>query len=137
MYKYGVNHQFEVVEKEGDKHVIDHATGLSWQQSGSPESMLYADTEIYIIKLNNNHFSGYEDWRLPILEEVMYLMETEEENGNLYIDGVFDQRQKWIWTSDKGDNSFVSFVTMWVVNFIGNLCYPIHVESNSYVRAVR
>ena len=34
-----------------DRLVIDHATGLTWQQSGSPESLNFDEAKAYIKKL--------------------------------------------------------------------------------------
>ncbi|MDZ7302137.1 MAG: DUF1566 domain-containing protein [candidate division KSB1 bacterium] len=96
----GILHLCEVREKDGAKIVLDHATGLMWQQSGSPDSVTYADAEKYIRDLNNKRFAGYNDWRLPTLEEAMSLMESKE-HGGLYIDPIFDHNQRWIWTADK------------------------------------
>ena len=67
----GLKHQYEALERSGKKLVIDHATGLMWQQGGSPKEMDYADAARYIRDLNNQKFAGYSDWRLPTLEEAM------------------------------------------------------------------
>jgi len=107
----GLNHQYEVIEREGEKLVIDHTTGLTLQQSGSPNSMVYADALKWIDDLKKKKFAGYNDWRLPTLEEAMSLMEPEKKNGGLYISEVFDRTQSWIWTADKSGS------VAWVVAF--------------------
>ena len=72
----GIDNIYEEQEINGDKVVVDKATGLMWQQSGSPShNMNYADAKKYIRKLNDDGFAGFKDWRLPTLEEVMSLME--------------------------------------------------------------
>jgi hypothetical protein len=126
----GMNHQYEAVEKKGEKLVIDHTTGLTWQQSGSPNYMMYNSTKEYIKDLNDNHFAGYDDWRLPTLEEVMSLLEPKK-YGSLYISKVFDQSQSYIWTADK-----ISSSDPWVVYFFSGHCYDDLVDSSNYVRAV-
>jgi hypothetical protein len=128
----GLNHQYKVIEKEGEKLVIDYTTGLTWQQSGSPNYMEYSKTEEYIKKLNDNHFAGYDDWRLPTLEEAMSLMEPEKKSGGLYISKVFDQRQSFIWTADKESSSAAG-----VVYFASGCRYYRVGYSNALVRAVR
>gem|GEM_PF-2289439 len=128
----GITHQYELQEKDGAKVVIDHATGLMWQQSGSRDSSDYANAEKYIRDLNQQRFTGYHDWRLPTLEEAMSLMEPKQ-LGNLYLDPVFDRTQCWIWTADK-----ISVSSAWVVGFGLGGCLHIVVHYYClYVRGVR
>lgn len=126
----GIKHQFEL--QQNGQVVVDHVTGLFWQQAGSPNYMTFADAEKHIVELNKNRFGSYDDWRLPTLEEAMSLMEREKKNGNLYIDPVFNRQQSWIWTSDKE-----SAGRAWFVYFYGGFCDPNHVDDYGYVRAVR
>ena len=124
----GVSHLYEVREKV----VIDHATGLMWQQSGSA-NVTYADAEKYVRDLNTKRFAGYNDWHLPTLEEAMSLMEPKQHDV-LYIDAVFDRKQRWIWTADKE-----SAGRAWHVHFgcfSGN-CSHVDFGSLYCVRAVR
>ncbi len=44
----GLKHQYEVVERGGDKLVIDYTTGLTWQQSGSSDYIIYDKAKEYI-----------------------------------------------------------------------------------------
>ncbi|MDZ7360912.1 MAG: DUF1566 domain-containing protein [candidate division KSB1 bacterium] len=127
----GIAHQYELHEKDGAKLVIDHATGLMWQQSGSPMSITYADAEEYIRELNGKRFAGYDDWRLPTLEEAMSLMEPTK-HGVFYIHPIFDWTQRWIWTADKE-----SAGVAWVALFSIGKCSTSNVASSSFVRAVR
>ncbi len=111
----GFHNKFE--EQEDGKVIYDHASGLTWQQSGSNKHMDYDEVQAYIDQLNHNRFAGYGNWRLPTLEEAMSLMEPTENNDRLYIDLVFDKNQAWIWTSD-----LYNVWSGWVVDFsIG--CY--------------
>jgi hypothetical protein len=126
----GLLHQFEKIDQQGEKLVIDHATGLTWQQSGSPDTRTYAEAEKYIRELNDERFAGYSDWRLPTLEEAMSLMEPKK-HGEMYIDPIFDNTQRYIWTADK-----FSAGAAWYVIFLDGGCY--HSSLGSYfVRAVR
>jgi len=125
--------KYEVIDSLGEKLVIDRTTGLTWQQFGSPNDIPYAGTEKYIRELNNRHFAGYNDWRLPTLGEAMSLMESEKKNGNLYIDSKFDQTQRWIWTADKA-----SADSAWVIYFDRGYCdYGLVIIDLYSVRAVR
>lgn len=125
----GIAHQYEL---RADGQVLyDGATGLTWQQSASDESMVYKDAQAYIKKLNDERFAGHDTWRLPTLEEAMSLMEPKK-HGDLYLDPVFDQKQRWIWTADKHPGG-----SIWVVTFLHGHCYyDFTTFSNYYVRAV-
>ncbi|MGH7597802.1 MAG: DUF1566 domain-containing protein [bacterium] len=96
----GAENNYEVKTLEGEKVVIDSATGLMWQQGGSPEYMTYEKAKAHIAQLNKDGFAGFSDWRLPTLEEAMSLMEPSKNSDGLYIDSKFDEKQTWIWTSD-------------------------------------
>lgn len=129
----GIQHQYEVVERHGKKVVFDHAVGLIWQQSGSEDRLEYLGAEEYIRELNSKRFAGFNDWRLPTLEEAMMLMEPKKKNGDLHIDPVFYKEQRWIWTSSK-----LSASVAWKVDFyIGNCNYITAEYNGSHVRAVR
>jgi hypothetical protein len=128
----GITHLYEKFGSEAQKFVIDYATGLNWQQSGSPEVMNYVMAEKYIFTLNSKRFSGYSDWRLPTLEEVMSLMERQKSYSGLFIYSAFDYRQRWIWTVDKE-----SAEQVWCVNFDSGGCYFCEAYHESFVRAVR
>jgi hypothetical protein len=128
----GIAHQYELREKDGAKVVIDHPTGLTWQQSGSSNFLTYAGAEKYIHDLNSQCFAGYNDWRLPTLEEAMSLMESKK-HGELHLDPVFDRQQTWIWTADKE-----SAGRAWFVSFgFGGFCDHLVIGNASVVRAVR
>ncbi len=127
----GIQHQYERAEHGGEKLVVDHATGLTWQQAGSAQNITFEQAEKYVRDLNQKRFAGYEDWRLPTLEEAMSLMERETKNGDLYIAPEFDKAQRWIWTADQAGTG-----RAWVVDFLGG-CSLTDVGSYKHVRAVR
>ena len=134
-YGSGFDNKFE---KENNGQIVyDHASGLMWQQSGSDKYMTYEKARAYITKLNRDQFAGYNDWRLPTLEEAMSLMEPPEKFFDLYrelfyIDLLFDKTQRWIWTSDLYNSS-----SAWMVSFYYGLCSNYYFNDNCYVRAVR
>ena len=105
--------------------------------------MTYKKAKTYILQLNKDRFAGYDDWRLPTLEEAMSLMEPTIKNGELHIDSLFGNTQTWIWTSDcqLSDSWFANlFCTshVWVVYFTFGICDTIAIGSYEYyVRAVR
>lgn len=129
----GLFHLYEQIIERNEHTIVDHATGLIWQQAGSSDRLNYTDAEAYVYKLNNQKFAGYNDWRLPTLEEAMSLIEPTTKHGDLYIDPVFDKTQNFIWTADK---PLIDCV--WHVSFFSGVCsfYDVKNRTN-HVRAVR
>ncbi|MCP4353265.1 MAG: TIR domain-containing protein [Desulfobacterales bacterium] len=116
----------------GDGTVTDSVTGLMWEKSGSGYSMIYYyKTQAYIDDLNRRQFAGYNDWRLPTLEELASLLESKRVN-DYFIDPVFECRIGWYWSTDKyasgGD---------WYVYFYNGSVYRYNLDNFNYVRAVR
>lgn len=129
----GIRHQYHSLTRQSQTLMIDDATGLMWQQSGSHKEMDYANAYQYIRTLNNEKFAGYNDWRLPTLEEAMSLIEPTQKNSDLHIDPVFDKMQHSIWTIDKA--GFDGEV--WAVSFDQGSCGLRRVGDPLSVRAVR
>ncbi|MBD3339988.1 MAG: DUF1566 domain-containing protein, partial [Candidatus Lokiarchaeota archaeon] len=149
----GFQNRLETKTLNDDKVVYDHATGLMWQQSGSKEIMNYEDAMMWIAQLNSDEFAGFNDWRLPTLEEAMSLVKPKKNIDDLYIDSTFSSNestfwrviysvmnknkitQDWIWTADrvKGER------WVWIVNFGSGYCCSsiLGSEDGLYVRAVR
>jgi len=88
-------------EDNGNGTVTDHATGLMWQKFGSKDYMSHDNAEKYINGLNRQRVAGYDNWRLPTVEELMSLLENKEMNGDFYISPLFDKKQRWCWSSDR------------------------------------
>jgi len=129
----GVEHLYFSDDREGQQLVFDLRTGLTWQQSGSSEQVTFEEARAAIDQMNQDKYGGYSDWRLPTLEEAMSLIEPKKQSHGLYINPVFDNQQRWIWTADKESAS-----RAWFVNFYDGYCYSYDIASNFYdVRAVR
>ena len=137
-----INHNYEMKPINGEKVVIDHATRLMWHQNGSDEYIKRKKAQKWIADLNKEGYAGYNNWRLPTIEEAASLLEPVRRNGDLYINLIFEYKQKWIWTGDKKHGS----KSPWLVSFGDGAVYR-HVRlgtievSNSYhsiyVRPVR
>lgn len=138
----GVHHEYEEVECNREKLVIDHTTGLTWQQSGSEDVWFLGKAgditenvdriaETNIVLLNKKNYAGYDNWRLPTLEEAMSLMEPQTYD-ELHIKPIFDKKQRVILTADRW-----SAFRAWVVYFDYGSCFDDLVGSDLYIRAVR
>ncbi len=130
----GAINRFVTKTLHRDEIVIDRATGLMWQQTTSSQQMFYSLAKEWINNLNKRSFAGFNDWRLPTLEEAMTLMERSPNNEGLYIDPIFNSKQRlWIWTADRGEPD-----SAWYVNFNYGYSKLNRIKSsNNYVRAVR
>jgi len=139
----GIKHEYEEIVHCGEKLIIDHATGLTWQQSGSDEPMTFEEGEKYIHSLNEQGWAGHNDWCLPTLEEAMSLMEPIQSAS--IISPLFDQKQHSVWTADKEDPfsgdvfSRMGFPTTfaWIVDFSMVHCCVVDFSTPNYIRAVR
>ena len=126
-------HEYEAKTINGDKVVIDHATGLIWQQSGSSDGLNEEIAQTYAGELNREGFAGHSDWRLPTIEELASLMEPIGKNDGLFVDLAFDARQARLLSADGGVQRGT-----WVADFSqGTLYTYFDSRSNNDVRAVR
>ena len=135
-----INHDYSLKAIRGDKVVVDDATGLMWHQSGSHKHMKLDEAKEWIRVLNKKSwpnklaggYAGYFDWRLPTVEEAVSLLESSEKNGDLYIDPVFSNEQRYIWTGDRAGSE-----AAWRVDFGYGFVGRIYVDYYIFVRPVR
>ena len=125
-----INHSYGLKVINGDKVVIDHATGLMWHQNGS-DKLKWNVAKQWVRVLNSRGHAGYSDWRLPTVEEAASLLESSKSNG-LYIDPIFSNDQEWIWTGDEYGSEGA-----WGVYFGNGLVFWVNFASEFYVRPVR
>ena len=81
--------------------VVDYATGLTWQKSGSTTVVTYDDAQEYLQSLSDARFAGLTAWRLPTIPELLSLLEPELQPNMLYISPIFDGTQMWCWSADR------------------------------------
>jgi len=124
-------HEYELKTLNGDPVVIDHATGLMWQQSGTFDAITSARAKEYLDEVNREGYAGFSDWRLPTVEELVSLLEPIGENEGLYIHPVFDKTQQACWSADTSSGT-----RLWRVDYQDGI---VRESGNSYkhVRGVR
>jgi len=129
-----INNSYEKRSISGDSVVVDHATGLTWHQSGSDDYITWNDANEWVRDLNIRGYAGYHDWRLPTVEEATSLLESSNENGiKPYIYPLFNYKQWQIWTGDKIDN----MEGAWCIGFDDGSVHWSSVTSVNFVRPVR
>lgn len=73
--------------------VVERRTGLMWQRNVDLPSADLGDALTHIEKLNRQRFAGFDDWRIPTLEEAATLLEPRRSDAaHLYLDPVFGSR---------------------------------------------
>ena len=91
--------------------VTDTSSLLVWQQAGSDHLVTWYDAHKYIEQLNQVHFAGRANWRLPTVNELISLITEVPRAVDLCIEPIFDKDKRWLWTSDRR-----SFVAAWYVS---------------------
>ncbi len=128
-----IQHDYDLRKSDGIPVVIDHATGLMWQQNGPADPMTWQNAQAYINQLNVTHYAGYSDWHLPTLEELASLLEFEKQHGNLYLARVFGSTPLWCWSADKTPSPN----TAWYISFNSGGIQQHSTENSVFVIAVR
>jgi serine/threonine-protein kinase len=121
---------------DGDKVVIDGATGLMWQQGGSSGPMNLDHVAGYVAGLNKDRFAGFSNWRLPTIDELASLIEARKTVTLLYISPVFAERQKRCWSADEVKSPIGGW-GRWGVIFIDGGIFKYGSSRLLHVRAVR
>ncbi len=135
-----IKHNYEMKSINEEATVIDYATGLMWHQSGSELEMDWKKAKQWVVDLNKKKYAGYEDWRLPTVEEATSLLAMAKNEADLYIDAIFDKKQIGIWTGDENDSA--SYLDgAWSIRFSGgygggNVCWC-YDNAINFVRPVR
>lgn len=100
-----------LVDNGDGQTVTDLKTGLMWQRGGLDISSIRSMNKS-IDELNEKGFAGYNDWRMPTMEEAMSLMEQEANDKNIYLHPCFTKEQAFIFVAAQrkpGGYWFVDF----------------------------
>ena len=68
--------------------VLDSLTGLTWQRDGR-ECLRHDQAEALLQDMNAARFGGFEDWRMPTLDEALAIVQPLRQ-GKLTVEQVFD-----------------------------------------------
>ncbi|MFZ5770695.1 MAG: protein kinase domain-containing protein [Thermodesulfobacteriota bacterium] len=113
--------------EEPDGLLRDAATGLIWQQSGSPCRLSWQDGLAYIDGLNGRRHAGRHGWRLPTVNELFSLLNEELRTCR----PAADRAGFWFWSCDRhGERD------AWYVNLDMEYADWQDVSCRNFVRAV-
>lgn len=88
-----------IIEDDGAV-VKDNITGLMWSLLEFDFPLSYQDAEDIVSLWNIENRFGYNDWRLPTIEEAVSLLKSESNMEGLFIDQKLASWPEWIWTAD-------------------------------------
>ena len=114
--------------------VIDIKTNLMWQDNGDGNhDMTWQEAFRYAKKLNREKFAGFDDWRVPTIEELKTIVDYDRYNPAIrkefknVVSGYY-----WSSTTDASDSSGA-----WYVDFNGGGDGWYRKSASNYVRCVR
>ena len=78
--------------------LIDQKTSLMWQRGGLDIASIRT-IQRGIVELNEQGFAGFNDWRLPTMEEAMSLMDPKKNQKGVYLAPAFSKEQPFIFVA--------------------------------------
>jgi serine/threonine-protein kinase len=116
-----------------DRHsVLDAASGLQWQYGGSAYPLDWPGAADYVDGLNAQSWSGYDDWRLPTVAELLTLLRPPPSGTDFCLTPEFAPHQKRLWSSDRR-----TYTSAWYVSLeLGFVAWQDRSFAN-HVKAVR
>jgi hypothetical protein len=93
----------------GDGTITDRATGLMWEQGGSSSEFYFNQAKDYVSRLNQESSLGYNNWRIPTLEELWSLLEPGANEGGPHISPLFRETQHKCWSADRDLTHYQAF----------------------------
>jgi Protein of unknown function (DUF1566) len=109
----------------------DDATGLTWQQSGSPYPLTWPEARDYAAALNRLRFAARTGWRLPTAPELMSLLSQTPHREAFCVEPLFDPVQDTLWSADRR-----SYTAAWFVNVAMGFVAGQDFSARCHVRAV-
>lgn len=84
-----------LVDNGDGRTVSDLVTEVMWQRGGCDLTSI-RNMHATIKKLNEQRFAGYDDWRLPTVEEALSIMTPERNDKGLHLHPCFSMAQPFI-----------------------------------------
>lgn len=130
----GVNENFGAKNfVNTENYILDKKTGLSYEKN-SAGTFTFDEAQEHIKKLNAENFGGKNDWRLPNVDELRFIVDYSKMNP-----AVFDEFKNFVapifyWTSD--EHAITKNQRAWVIYFGYGCTVPIDKNQKCGVIAV-
>lgn len=112
---------------------VEHpASGLVWEQAGSPFPLRWDEALEYVEELNDVRFAGFDDWRLPTVDELLTILTPAGARGDYCLQPVFATDRPRLWSADKA-----TFTSAWFVDAELGFAAPQDFTCFFHARAVR
>ncbi|MGD9948524.1 MAG: DUF1566 domain-containing protein [Desulfobulbus sp.] len=101
----------DLVDNNDGLTVTDTVTGLMWQRGGL-DIMSHRSMRREIVRVNEEKFAGYSDWRLPTMAEALSLLEQEKMAHDQHLHQCFSGEQPFVFVDavrKPGGQWFVDF----------------------------
>lgn len=115
--KWNVTGRFakEFVTRNSPITVIERRSGLMWQRGVDLPSVDESSCEEHVDRINSQRFAGFDDWRIPTLEEAATLLDPLSKESGLHLDPVFgsvhgDPEGKFL-RATQSDDVVLSFIS--------------------------
>ena len=114
----------------GGNIVTDNTTGLQWQDDATGSTMSW---ESALSKCGNLSLDGYDDWRLPNINELKSIIDRSKVSQAI-VDGFEFTSSNYYWSSTtyEGRKDYA-----WYVYFSSGVAENYHKYRKYYVRCVR
>ncbi|MBI5376806.1 MAG: DUF1566 domain-containing protein [Candidatus Schekmanbacteria bacterium] len=100
-----------------DETVTDNLTGLMWTKDGNLPNgyKTWQEALDYIASLNNSNYLGFNDWRLPNVNELKSLLNADEPDSSIWLNTLgFNNVQASNYWSSSTYTSYTSYA--WCVD---------------------
>jgi hypothetical protein len=117
----------------GDGTATDADTGLMWQQATAPGTFTWEQALSYVATLNSTSFAGYQDWRLPDINELQSLVDYSQHDPAVDSLLASDTMSSIYWSSTVTLSAHNKRIISFDLGYIGAMLNT----ENYYVRPVR
>jgi hypothetical protein len=119
-----------------DSVVTDTLTGTMWQRFTTPKPVSSDRLDSVISAMNTGTWQGYNNWRIPTVEELLTLLTPSRNHFGHYLPSGWNSKADDIWSCNSSCDS-LSMRWMWVVRMSLGRCNVGRPDIKRAILAVR